>query len=80
MGKGDWSIGMLEVWSCSDGDIYEGEWVNDKAHGIGVYKHYNGATYKGEWIEDRQSGKGQEIWPDGAVFTGEYSDGKLSYS
>lgn len=23
----------------SDGDVYEGEWKNDKAHGKGVYVH-----------------------------------------
>ena len=32
----------------SDGDVYEGEWLNDKANGIGVYTYHNGATYKGE--------------------------------
>lgn len=31
----------------SKGDVYEGEWVNDKAHGKGVYMHQDGATYQG---------------------------------
>lgn len=31
----------------ADGDIYEGDWGNDKANGYGIYKHMNGAQYKG---------------------------------
>ena len=27
----------------SDGDVYEGEWLEDKAHGYGVYTHIDGA-------------------------------------
>ena len=40
----------------ADGDIYEGYWLNDKAHGQGTYKHANGATYVGDWFEDKQHG------------------------
>jgi hypothetical protein len=28
-----------------DGDIYEGDWKDDKACGYGTYKHFNGAKY-----------------------------------
>ena len=37
----------------SDGDIYEGEWRNDKAWGVGKYIHFQGATYEGEWANDK---------------------------
>ena len=60
-----------------DGDIYEGEWFNDKAHGFGIYKHINGAIYEGEWENDQQSGKGKESWPDGSVYTGDFLNGKI---
>jgi hypothetical protein len=30
-----------------DGDVYEGQWANDKANGMGVYVHVNGARYEG---------------------------------
>jgi len=33
----------------ADGDVYEGEWHEDKAHGMGRYIHENGAIYEGEW-------------------------------
>jgi len=42
----------------ADGDIYEGEWLDDKAHGFGVYTHTDGAKYEGYWNEDKQDGKG----------------------
>lgn len=31
----------------ADGDIYEGEWLEDKANGKGTYTHVNGARYEG---------------------------------
>lgn len=37
----------------ADGDVYEGYWLNDKAHGKGVYLHIDGASYSGEWFEDK---------------------------
>ena len=37
----------------ADGDIYEGEWKDDKANGFGVYIHVNGAKYEGEWLNDK---------------------------
>jgi len=37
----------------ADGDLYEGKWLNDKAHDYGIYHHKDGAFYKGEWYEDQ---------------------------
>ena len=37
----------------SDGDVFFGEWKDDKAHGEGTYIHRDGASYKGEWFEDK---------------------------
>lgn len=61
----------------SDGDVYEGDWENDKgknyslrnvANGKGVYIHSDGATYEGDWVDDKQEGNGTERWPDGAKY------------
>ncbi len=60
----------------ADGDVYEGNWLNDKAHSYGVYIHTDGAKYVGEWLEDKQHGKGIESWPDGAQYEGDYKNGK----
>jgi hypothetical protein len=37
----------------ADGDVYIGEWLNDKAKGKGEYFHVNGAKYIGEWKDDK---------------------------
>lgn len=44
-----------------DGDIFDGEWKDDKANGFGTYTHVNGAKYSGFWMDDLQHGKGVEI-------------------
>ena len=33
--------------------IIKGEWLNDKAHGKGMYNHTDGAIYNGSWFEDK---------------------------
>lgn len=33
----------------AEGDVYEGEWTDDKANGYGVYTHFNGSRYEGQW-------------------------------
>ena len=60
----------------ADGDIFEGEWFNDKAHGQGKYTHFEGAIYEGTWVNDKQHGHGTETWKDGARYEGAYLDGK----
>ena len=41
-----------------DGDVFDGQWKNDKANGYGVYTHVNGAKYEGMWKDDLQDGFG----------------------
>ena len=42
-----------------DGDRYEGEWLDDEAHGMGTYFHSDGSKYEGQWVEDKQEGEGK---------------------
>lgn len=37
----------------SDGDVLEGDWLNDRANGRGIYWHDDGSKYEGEWREDK---------------------------
>ena len=60
----------------SNGDIYDGEWFNDKAHGHGIYKKAKGGQYEGEWKMDQRHGKGKEIWADGSCYEGDYVYGR----
>ena len=34
-----------------NGRSYEGDYVNDKKHGYGVYTWENGSTFEGSWFE-----------------------------
>ncbi len=36
-----------------DGDIFEGNFVDDKAHGQGIYIYKDGAQYEGMCFEDK---------------------------
>lgn len=42
----------------SSGEVYEGEWKNDKFHGHGIYYDVDGSTYTGEWADDTHHGYG----------------------
>ncbi len=58
-----------------DGDVYEGDWVDNKAEGKGLFinfseKYGEGARYEGQWHNDQQNGKGTETWPDGSCYRG----------
>ncbi len=48
-----------------NGDMYEGEWKNNKADGYGTFTTTDGQKYTGDWVGDRKHGKGKEVWPDG---------------
>jgi hypothetical protein len=37
----------------ADGDVYVGDWLNDKAHGFGEYTHMDSSYYKGQWVDDK---------------------------
>lgn len=36
----------------ADGEVYEGQFRNDKSHGFGIYLFADGSRYEGEWYED----------------------------
>ena len=33
----------------NNGDVYEGEFENDKKNGSGIYKYNDGTVYDGQW-------------------------------
>ena len=34
------------------GEVYEGEWKNNRANGFGYYQYSNGCKYEGQWLDD----------------------------
>jgi len=43
-----------------NGDIYEGQWLNDKRHGKGSFIFEDGTSYVGEWRDDMYQTKFSE--------------------
>jgi len=56
-------------------DVYDGSWIDDRAHGSGMYTSYQGARYFGEWADDHRHGIGSESYADGSSFHGRYELG-----
>ena len=60
-----WNQGLREGYGRlihPTGDMYEGDWFQDKANGQGVFSNVEGYRYDGEWLEDCQHGQGIETW------------------
>ena len=57
MGKFDGS-GTLKY---PNGEIYEGEWSENKMHGKGVYTYKDGRIYQGDFVNDKPHGYGKLI-------------------
>lgn len=62
----------------ANGDIYQGDWVNGKAQGNGVFvDKANGTIYEGQWDKDKQMGQGVETWNNGlSQYKGEFDEGE----
>lgn len=80
--EGQFKDGLFHGWgkmSQANGDVYMGEWQNDKATGQGAfYDAAQGVRYKGEWVNDAQHGQGEETWDEGSrtKYTGQFYKGK----
>ena len=62
----------------SDGDVYEGDWVDDKQNGKGKYTYDDGDVYEGDWVDGKAHGKGKKTTTNGHVYEGDWYDGKYS--
>lgn len=65
------------VYSAVDPDSkivekYEGEWIDGKMHGRGIYYYADGTIYDGTWSEGKMHGKGIFIYPNGNKYDGEF--------
>ena len=58
------------------GDVYEGEWLDDKYHGQGTYTDANGHSWQGEWKNDKKhNGFGFIEYKNGNTYTGKLTNG-----
>ncbi|KAF7138204.1 hypothetical protein RHSIM_Rhsim07G0067200 [Rhododendron simsii] len=61
----------------SNGDMYNGQWVDNFPHGQGKYLWADGCMYVGEWFRGKTMGKGRFSWPSGATYEGEFKSGYM---
>ena len=50
------------VYSFIRGDMYSGEFKDNKKHGRGAAYYITGNFYEGMWIEDKWHGPGERYW------------------
>lgn len=62
--------------SYANGDSYQGEMINDKMNGKGIYYYSNGNKYEGDFQDDKKNGKGIFFWANGEKYDGEWKDDK----
>uniref|UniRef100_A0A0G4H3Z3 MORN repeat-containing protein 5 n=1 Tax=Chromera velia CCMP2878 TaxID=1169474 RepID=A0A0G4H3Z3_9ALVE len=67
----------------AEGDVYTGEWRDDKRRGKGTvtYVSAKGSVveekYEGDWVNGKMHGHGKYIYADGGVYEGDWYDGKM---
>ncbi len=60
----------------ANGDKYEGDWVNDRRQGKGIFTHAYGDKYEGDWINDQRQGKGICTYANGDKYEGDWVHNK----
>jgi hypothetical protein len=69
---------MKTVVYYFNGDYYEGELVNEKREGFGLFIYRNGTKYEGMFKANKQTGYGKLFQLDGEVYIGEWRDGRIN--
>jgi hypothetical protein len=64
-----------------NGDVYDGQWQDDKRWGFGVYVYGAGSSsqgdrYEGEWVADNMHGMGTYQWSIGDSYSGPWREGQ----
>jgi hypothetical protein len=60
----------------SNGDIYDGNWHNDRRHGPGKMTYSAGGSYVGGFKEGKMSGTGKMEYANGELYYGDFKDSK----
>ena len=56
----------LMTWT--NGDKYDGEFLNNQMHGYGVYDWADGRRYEGYWVDNMMHGRGTYKGKDGSIY------------
>ena len=63
------------VYHDYDGNIYEGNWLNNMKHGFGKQIFINGDVYTGEWKDGMMDGEGTLVFSSGNHYKGNFVKG-----
>lgn len=75
--EGDWKYGRWTgrgQLANTDGDLYEGELLDDHKHGYGIMRFADGRIYDGQF-KHGQMAKGKMTYKDGSYYDGSWLDG-----
>jgi len=71
--QGDWS-GFGKLTDPSSGMEYEGGFLDNRKHGLGVVVNPDGRVYDASFKLGKMSHKGHLTWPDGSKYWGYWND------
>ena len=77
---GNWEEGWINGegrMDYSNGDYYEGNFVENQRYGIGVYHSATGNVYEGEFVDNIYNGLGIYYFNDGSIYEGEFENGRI---
>lgn len=67
------------IYKFFNGDVLEGGWRNNLAHGKGKYLWNDGSSYVGDFQDGEMHGQGSRIYLNGDKFVGTYKNGQRVY-
>ncbi|KAL5248737.1 hypothetical protein ACHWQZ_G017803 [Mnemiopsis leidyi] len=85
---GQWKMGIqhgegTQTWTVDTSsqlplkNQYQGQWVDGKREGFGVFSYASGARYEGEWKDNAKHGYGKFFFKDGTVFAGNFENDSI---
>jgi hypothetical protein len=65
------------TYTYGNGDVYVGEFVNDRPHGYGKLEYADGNVYEGQYIDGKKNGHGKFTFASGDVYEGDWKDNNV---
>ena len=65
-----------ETFTYAGGDQYQGQTLNGKRHGRGVYTWASGGRYEGSYRDDKREGQGVQTFTNGNRYEGSFQNSK----
>lgn len=62
------------IYTCDNGNVYEGEYRCGKINGYGTYRYADGNKYEGEWTDAKKNGHGIFRMANGDEYNGGFKD------